>query len=181
MTQETRPKSRFTIASAVLMFLFFGGAVLTIFEINIYRNTIIPWVVPTVVWLAAGLALIPLMRKHLVAHLKMNNVFYQIVYCLFGPGGIVVYLFMALNYYTASGEITNHTFPIEEKSSMPGPKGRRNERHPLVRFSYFDQKKELVFKYTDTARVNIADSVSVSVVNGGLGFDVLFSYDVVQK
>ena len=61
---------------------------------------------------------------------------------------------------------------------MSGPKGHREERQPLVTIDYFSFEKELVFRYVDTDKVNRADSVTVVVRKGGLGFDILDNYDV---
>jgi hypothetical protein len=62
---------------------------------------------------------------------------------------------------------------------MPGSKYHRSERQPLVIFDYFGFEKELVFHFSDTEKVNSADIVKVSIKKGGLGFDILESYDVV--
>ena len=85
---------------------------------------------------------------------------------------------MAVNYYLADKTITEYKFEIKEKSSMPGFKGHRNERKPLVRIDYSNIEKELVFRYVDTEKVNKADRVTVMVRKGGLGFDILDDYDV---
>ena len=61
---------------------------------------------------------------------------------------------------------------------MSGPKGHSDERQPLVTIDYFSFEKELVFRYVDTDKVNRADSVTVVVRKGGLGFDILDNYDV---
>lgn len=178
---EMKTKSRFTFTSAMLMAVFFAGLVLTILEIYLYRVTIISWVIPFMIWLLAGLALLPLIRTRLAQHLKLNSLFYQIIYSLLGVGGITMYLFIAVNYYTASGQVSADTFKIVEKSSMPGTKGSRSERHPLVSIHYFDHEKELVFDFADTERVERADSVKVASKTGGLGFDVLVHIDVIDR
>jgi len=56
---------------------------------------------------------------------------------------------------------------------MSGTKGHRDERQPLVTIDYFSFEKELVFRFVDTDKVNRADSVTVVVRKGGLGFDIL--------
>ena len=85
---------------------------------------------------------------------------------------------MATNYYLSNKITKEYKTIIKEKSSMPGPKGNRSEREPLVRFDYFDFEKELVFKFRDTEKVNSADSVKIIIKKGRIGFDVLESYDV---
>ena len=63
---------------------------------------------------------------------------------------------------------------------MPGPKHHRNERQPLVIIDSFNFEKELVFRYADTEVVDKADSVIISIRKGGLGFDILEEYDVLN-
>lgn len=179
MTDEMKTKSRFT--SAMLMVVFFAGLVLTILEIYLYRLTVISWIVPFLVWLISGMAVVPLIRKQLATYLKLNNLFYQVFYSVLAVGGITMYLFIAVNYYGASGATSTHDFKIIDKSSMPGTKGSRSERHPLVSIHYFNQEKELVFDFPDTQKVESADSVTVEVKKGGLGFDVLVQFNVITR
>jgi hypothetical protein len=87
---------------------------------------------------------------------------------------------MATNYYLANGDQKKSSFQIQSKSSMPGPRGRREERKPLVTIDYFGLKKELVFNFNSTKRVENADKVNVIVRKGLLGFDILDHYDVVN-
>jgi len=61
---------------------------------------------------------------------------------------------------------------------MPGSNKNINQRQPLVSFDYFNFEKELVFTYSNTDKVNKADSVIIKVQKGLFGFDILESYDV---
>lgn len=117
-------------------------------------------------------------NKHLKFIYSTSGNFIIIIQSLGSWGFISCYLFMAANYYSASSIVKSYQEKIIEKSSIPGPKGSRNERQPLIRFKYFDFKKELVFKFEDTEKVNSADSVKINLKKGGLGFQVLESYDV---
>lgn len=158
--------------------VFIIGIVLTIFEISIFRKTLITQYIPISIILVTGFVGFIFNKKHLKKVYSTLGNFIIIIQCVGSWGFISCYLFMAANYYLASPIVKDYQAPIIEKSSVPGPKGSRNERQPLVRFRYFDFKKELVFKFEDTEKVNSADSVKIIVKKGGLGFEVLESYDV---
>ena len=95
-------------------------------------------------------------------------------------GFISCYVFMATNYYLGDKPAIEHRFLVKEKYSMLGWRHHRNERIPVVRIDYFKFEKDLVFRYEDTDKINNADSVIVTVRKGGLGFDVLDDYDVLN-
>jgi len=64
---------------------------------------------------------------------------------------------------------------------MPGPKGRRDERRPLVSIDYYGINKELVFKYEDTGEVKNADQVNLTIRKGFLGFDIIDDCDILKN
>jgi hypothetical protein len=88
---------------------------------------------------------------------------------------------MATNYYFANKDITTHKIPIKYKSSLPGGRGHRNERKPLIAIDYFGFEKELVFRFSQTGKVKQADSAILKSRKGFLGFDVLNYYDLLIK
>ncbi|TDO73649.1 hypothetical protein EV143_105247 [Flavobacterium chryseum] len=159
-------------------FVLMIGIILTIFEINIFRKTLISKYIPISIILVTGFIGFLFNKKHFKKIYSTSGNFIIIIQNLVSWGFISCYLFMAINYYLARPIIENYKAKIIEKSSMPGQKGSRIERHPLVRFKYFDFEKELVFKFKDTEKVNLADSVKINLKKGRLGFDVLESYDV---
>ena len=63
---------------------------------------------------------------------------------------------------------------------MPGGKGRRNEREPLVTFDYFEEEKELVFGHSETAQVEQANKVLVSIKKGRFGYDIVSSRQLIK-
>ncbi|MFZ0597175.1 MAG: hypothetical protein WAM46_09355 [Flavobacterium sp.] len=158
--------------------IFMIGIVLLFFEIAIFKKTLINLYIPISILLVTGLIGFLISKKHLKKIYSNSGNFIIIIQNLVSWGFISCYLFMALNYYLASPIIKNCQAKIIEKSSMPGPKGSRSERAPLVKFNYFGFEKELVFKFEDTEQVNSANNVKVRVRSGGLGFDILQSYDV---
>lgn len=157
--------------------LLFGGIILAILEIYLYRKTIIDWKILTAIWFS-GLVFHPFTSKYLEKHYRTTGYLLKSVFNIVAFGGMLSYLFMATNYYSANLETHEYRFLIKEKSSMSGSKGHYKERKPIVKIDYFSSEKELVFRYIDTDKVNKADSVIVSIRKGGLGFDILDEYDV---
>lgn len=163
--------------NVAITILFIGGIILAILEIYLYRKTIIDWKILTTIWFL-GLVFYPFTSKYLEKHYRTTGYLLKSVFNIVAFGGMLSYLFMATNYYSANLETREYRFLIKEKSSISGPKGNRSKRKPVVKINYFNSEKELVFRYTDTDKVNKADSVIVSIRKGGLGFDILDKYDV---
>lgn len=159
---------------------FLTGIALMVFEIHIYRVTIIRVIIPISIILSVGLIAFIINKNHYKSTYEVKGSFFALMQNMVSWGFIACYSFMATNYYLADNELKDSSFQIESRSSMPGPKGRRDERKPLVTIDYFGFKKELVFHFRDTERVENADNVSVIIRKGLLGFDILDHYDVVD-
>nr|WP_199003483.1 hypothetical protein [Flavobacterium sp. ASV13] len=154
------------------------GLILAVFEIEIFRKTLIVVYIPISIIIGTGFIGFYFSNEHYKKIYSTSGNFITLLQNLGSWGFICCYLFMAANYYLANPVVKNYQAKIIAKSSMPGPKGSRSEREPLVRFKYFDFEKELVFKFRDTEKVSSADSVKINIKKGGLGFGVLESYDV---
>jgi hypothetical protein len=173
--EESKEKKKWEL---FYFFVLILGIVLAIFEISIFRKTLISLYIPISIVFIVGFLGFSLSKKHLKYIYPVSGNFILIVQNLCSWGFISCYLFMATNYYLSDSITKEYKTIIKEKSSMPGSKSNRNERQPLVRFDFFDSEKELVFEFMDTEKVNSADSVKVIIKKGGIGFDVLESYDV---
>lgn len=158
--------------------IFFLGLILIIFEISLYRKTIINIYIPISIILVAGLTGFIINKEHYKKTYALTSNFYPLIQNLCSWGFISYYLFMSINYYFSEEKTTTYKFPIKEKSSLPGPKYNRDKREPLVRIDYFDFEKELIFRHFESDKVNRADSVIISVKKGKLGYDILDEYDV---
>lgn len=158
--------------------MFFIGLMAALFEISLYRKTIISVYIPIAIIVLIGLISFLINKSHYKQVSFTRGNFFALLQNICSWGFIVSCGFMAVNYYFSDGNSVQHIFTIIEKSSMPGPKGKRNERQPLVTINYFDIQKELVFRYTDTEKVDTADKAILFVRKGALGFDILSSYDV---
>jgi hypothetical protein len=164
---------------------YFLNAVVGIFflvlEIEIYRKTIIDFYVPLIVILVAGTVAFIFNKRHYQKVYSLRGIFFPLLQNIIWWGFISCYLFMATNYYFANKGITNHKLPIKYKSSLPGGRGHRNERQPLIAIDYFGFEKDLVFRFSQTGKVKQANSAILKTRKGFLGFDVLDHYDVLVK
>ncbi len=156
------------------------GIFLMVLEIHIYRVTIVRATIPISIILAVGLTTFFLNKDHLKKTGDVEGPFLPLIQSTASWGFMACYLFMATNYYLADDQLKEVRFEIKSKRSMPGPKGRREERKPLVTIDYFGFEKELIFEFSDTERVENADEVTLTVRKGLLGFDIFERYDVVD-
>jgi hypothetical protein len=122
--------------------LFFCGVVLTIFEINIFRKTIIDWKIPGSIWLGTGLVSIFFTRKYLEHETK--NIFMQLFINICGVGGILAYSFMATNYYLLDDKTTE---TIKTKIIKTGhlAKGKSGCEEPYADVRIKDFEKKLIY------------------------------------
>jgi len=157
---------------------FFLGLIAMVFEIFIYRKTVISEYLLMLIIFGIGIISFILIKDHYNKIYLTSKIFYPLCQSFVSWGFLACFIFMASNYYLAGSETKDYKFKIIKKESMPGGKGHRSERQPLVSFNYFDFEKELVFKYDDTKAVNDADSVLVRVKKGALGYDILDEYVV---
>lgn len=156
----------------------FIGLISAVFEIFIYRKTIIDYTVPLLIILFAGITVFIFNKEHYNRTYALSGFFYALCQNIISWGFLISFIFIATNYFLANKDVVEYKFKIVSKSSMPGGKGHRSERQPLVTFNYFNKEKELVFGFENTEEVNQADSVLLRVKKGKLGFDLLDYYTV---
>ncbi len=163
----------------IIGFLFILGLSLLVWEIFIYRKTIIDLKIPLLIWLLPGIIMTPLLYD------KMNNIdgmkaHWTLHYLLHTgmTGAFILFLFMATNFYLADSSLVKKQFEIIEKGSLPGSKGHRNERKPYVVINYEGLEKELIFSYSQIEKVNDSRYANLYVKKGLWGFDILEEYKV---
>ena len=161
----------------VLTILFYVGIILTIFEISIFRRTIINEIIPVSIWLITGIGFTFLNSEVLRNHFDAESKFWQLFYNVLTFGGIILFGIMYLNYQSPNVNLDTHKFEIIDKSSM----GRATRRRPIARINYFGLKQEIIFSYKDTKDFKIADSLMLKVKKGNLGFDVIVEKKLIKK
>lgn len=149
------------------------------YEIPIFRHTMISVYIPISIILSVGFLAYYFNKQHYKKVCSVDGNFLPFLQNVVSWGFMACYLFMAANFYFADQTITRYKFSIKEKISMRGSRGYYTQRKPLVTIDYFNFEKVLVFQNEDTAKVNSADSVNISVRKGWLGFDVIEAYGVI--
>ncbi|MBI3220091.1 MAG: hypothetical protein HYZ44_11305 [Bacteroidetes bacterium] len=155
------------------------GLILIILEINLYRKTIIPLWIPLTVIFTIGVISFFINRTHYNLTNNTKGWFFPLLQNIISWGFISCYLFIAMNYYFAEEKQHQSIFEIKSKSSMPGSRGHRNARKPLVTIDYFGFEKELVFTNKDTKKVDKATQVKLVTKKGLLGFVILEHFETV--
>jgi len=88
-----------TPTGVVFNALFFAGMLLTLWELDVYKKTLVDYRIATLLWIGPGLCLTPALRKTLALHINTNSLFLQLIYNVVTWGGIIVFTFMATNFY----------------------------------------------------------------------------------
>ena len=150
---------------------FLGGLLLTVLEINIYRDTFVSPYVPTTIWLITGVTAVLPMRGILTKSYGTTSFFMQMVFCIGSWGGIVVYVFMAANFYITSPLLTSEKLPVTDHGTMA--KGSHGCGEPYVDIIYNGVEKQLVFPCgTETEKYKFAQ---LTIKKGLWGFNVITS------
>ena len=162
---------------AVLSVLFFGGLILTVVEINLYRDTVISATLVVGLWLASGLVMTPLTSGLLSKYYDTHNVFLKVVYNVATFGGIVVYTFVGLNFYFPENDPMTVSAKIIKTGTLA--KGRYGCGNPYVHVELNGQIKELVLPCDfDVEGYKVAD---LTTVRGMLGFDIITDVHLVRR
>ena len=150
--------------------LFIFGLLLQIWEVIIYRRTIIDLKIPLTIWLTPGLFLTPILYKKLndiggKAHWTLHYILHS---CM--TGGILLFCFMASNFYFADNNVTERQFKVNKTGYL--------QRKPYAMINYDGLEKQLVFSPSDKRKVTTAKSATVKSRKGLLGFDILDEYEI---
>jgi hypothetical protein len=155
---------------------FFLGLILIVWQIKIFRNTIIDLSILIGIILLIGIVCFFIDYKNYAKTYKYSGVrlyIYSLIHYMCGFGFIACSVFMLTNYYLADKTPEKDTFEIISRSSMPGSKYRRNERIPTFRINYEGKIKELVFSHKYYERMDFYTNVELEVKNGYFGFDII--------
>lgn len=186
-TNKTRPSrpakerssNKSTKQEKFISFLFILGLVLLVWEIFIYRRTIIAFNIPLIIFIIPGVFLTPVFYEKL-NKIQGMNLHFLTHYFLhsFTSGSFILFLFMSSNFYFAENYTTEKRLEIISKGSLAAGKGRPvYKRQPYVMVHYGKVEKQLIFSYSDTDKINSASKVHLTARKGLWGFDVLESYE----
>ncbi len=126
-----------------LTILFIVSLYLTVLEIDIYRNTLIPWYKPTLAWLLTGLILTPVTSNFLDKYMGLDIPILKVIYSVATWGGLVLYAFMASNYYFHTDK--GHTLTTKMIHIDHLAKGRSGCGNPYCDVVINNIEKEIIF------------------------------------
>lgn len=165
----------FSLAEIATGLLFISGLLLTVWAIEIYRHTVISWVYPTLLWSLPGIILTPVLYNYLNRKIWTKSWLLHSVFNICTWGGIVVYCFMAGNFYSASNTTSVVQVPVINKGHLA--KGRNGCGEPWLEVEYNGEIKQLIFDCgTNIDKIQL---VQLTISKGFLGFDVIRNQNLV--
>jgi len=165
----------YNLISNMFGFFFIASLSLSIWEVGIYRQTIIPFSIPLAVYFSTGVAITPLLKRLLniyvfnpynPGHLP---IFFHVFYNIVTWGGITLFGLMWVNYHLA-GEQTKYV-SLTIQSSGHFAKGKHGCGEGYVNVIYNGSAKELVFSCS--TQVEIYKLVHLETAMGFLGFEII--------
>lgn len=150
------------------------GLILIIWEIFIFRKTIIPlWIPLTIIGLIGAYTTWRDYKNYINAYPGKGTLFFAFMQNTIAWGFTTCSVFMLSNYYLANSKPRTRTFNIEDRDSMIGRKYHRDECKPLIRINYDGQRKELVFSTEYFNKIDEHQQVTLVTKKGLFGFDVI--------
>ncbi|MBC9931684.1 hypothetical protein [Chitinophaga qingshengii] len=166
----------------VYIFLLVTGIILLVFAFLIYRRTFIPILIPIGIIVVTGLIAFVLMRNHYNRVYGIRGFFYALSNSLLAYGGIACFLFLLINYYGASMVDEGRVIPVKRKHLFVDSTGRiTSMEKPSVIIHYQGVDKQLLFDFSRYPQVIQAEYVVIDFSRGYFGYDILHSYDVVER
>ncbi len=160
--------TKLKVVGILVLPLFYLGAYLTISAISIYRDTIIHWTMPFLIWLTSGLCILPITYNFLKEPGKKSYTIWQLLYNCITFGGIMYYLVMTLNFNFPSSCLSRQKIKIIEKGHLSSFRSCGN---PYTQVIINDFNKELIFECgTD---IDNAINVDLAIKSGLLEFDII--------
>lgn len=157
-----------------LTFLF--GLFLTVFEIDIYRKTIVDWRLPTGIWLLTGFATMPFTRSYL-AKTGTESFILRLIYNVGAIGGILTFVFMWMNCYFADMQERKVTASVVKIGQLG--KGRYGCANPYAEVKLGYESKQLIFP-CDFATGN-QKWAELTLRRGLWGFDVIIKQELIDN
>jgi len=156
--------------------IFILGLFLMVWQITIYRNTIIDLTILLGIIFVIGIATFLVDFKNYRKTYKYSGIglyFYSSMHYICGFGFIACSFFTLTNYYLAERTPIKETFEIVERTWLPGSKHHRDEKQPAFKINYNGKLKQLVFPHKYYENMALYKNVELEVRKGYFGFDIL--------
>ncbi len=158
--------------------IFFTGIILMVWQILIFRKTIIDLeILIGIIALTGFLAFLVDFENYKKTYNSTGKSvdFNAFMYYFFGFGFIAASLFMLTNYYLADNKTVRKSFNIVKRTSIPGGKNNRSKRHPVFSINYNGKIKELVFFNEFYENMETYTNVDLVIKKGYFGYDIIES------
>lgn len=153
-----------------LTILFAIAVLLTIWQIMIYRKTVIDFQVPFVIWLTTGLVFTPFMTKALDNYYSTKHLLLQLLFNSTTFGGIIVFLFMSTNFYFHTGQVKKVECEIINTGTLG--RGRHGTcKSPFATVVINKVQKQLVFGCG--IYIHKYKNIELELVQGRWGYDII--------
>ncbi|MNU77865.1 hypothetical protein D3C71_674480 [compost metagenome] len=164
-------------SSRSFTFLSISYIALMLWVVDIFRETFISFLISLVLFIGGGLIAFFLLRKKIPYYKRNQQTFGTFWLAVHGTilfGGIILFLFMALNFYLPIGK----TETLNLKVIRSGEFGGRNScRKPYLIVDYHGFEKQLIFP----CHTNVENNgfLKVSLNKGIFGFFVVREMNVI--
>jgi len=148
-----------------------------VWQISIFRNTIIDLIIPIGIILLSAIVAIILDFKNYKTTYEYSGFglyLYSVMHYVIGFGFITCSIFMLTNYYFADQSVKTESYKIVDRSWLPERLGKYgSEKKSVFVINYKGKKKELVFYSQFYKKMNTYKTVEFETQKGFLGFDIL--------
>lgn len=161
--------------------IFFTGIILMVWQILIFRKTIIDLEILIGIIFVFGFITFLIDFENYKKTYKYTGTslhFYALMHYFFGFGFIVSSLFMLTNFYLAENKTIKQRFDIVERTSIPGGKNNKSNRQPVFSINYNGKIKELVFYNEFYENMETYTNVDLVIKKGYFGFDIIESKSI---
>ena len=176
--KEKNKKKPFDKVKFFVGLLFFVGTGLTVLEIMIFRRTVIEWYIPFLIWLITGIVATIIITKFWMKNIKdeyaNSSKFWILFYNCLTFGGIMIFIFMLINFKSPEMNIETHRLEILRKSSMKG----KPKRIPIADVKYKGLIKTIIFTSKDKKKLDNAEFITLKTKKGNLGYDVIVEKEI---
>lgn len=160
---------KINVKNTLLTGLLFSGLLLQIFAIKIYGNTIISSKILVVSWLLIGILFRQFTSSLLNTYYKTTNYFLQLVFNCCTFGGILVFCFLASNFYFRNENIETQKVQIIKTGHLS--KGRGSCGKPYAVFKFRNTEKQVDFSCE--TEIEKYKFINLTITEGFLGYHII--------
>lgn len=164
MVQKKKPNQKSDRLMSIMTFVSIGAI---IWEISLFRKTFINVSIPLTLLIGGGFILFLLFRNKIRYYVEnAYGFFLQAFHGIILFGGLLMFFFMALNFYIPTGKIELVDLKIIKTGTLS--KGRHGGGNPYAVVDYHGFEKQLIF--SSSSNLDNAERIKVHLQKGVLGF-----------